>query len=46
MIALMDGRIFSSDEDVQRTLYQTQSVKGGSVKEYVNCVSMSEYGLD
>ena len=56
----MDGRIISSAEDVQRTLYKgpdwcrgyllrrprQQVSKGGSVKEYVNYVSMTEYGLD
>ena len=56
----MDGRILSSAEDVQRTLYkgpdwcreylnsrQRQQVsKGGSVNEYVNYVSMTEYGLE
>ena len=56
----MDGRILSSAEDVQRTLYKgpdwcrgyllrrprQQVSKGGSVKEYVNYVSVTEYGLD
>ena len=60
MIALMDGRMISSAEDVQGTLYKgpdwcrgyllrkprQQVSKGGSVKEYVNYVSMTEYGLD
>lgn len=60
MIALMDGRMISSAEDVQGTLYRgpdwcrgyllrrprQQVSKGGSVKEYVNYVSMTEYGLD
>ena len=56
----MDGRMISSAEDVQGTLYRgpdwcrgyllrrprQQVSKGGSVKEYVNYVSMTEYGLD
>jgi hypothetical protein len=42
----MDGRIFSSAEEVKDTLLSLLEDKGGSVKGYVNCVSMPEYGLD
>ncbi len=51
----MDGRIFSSAKNTLPMTRMVPWVsfrrprqkvsKGGSVKAYVNCVSMSEYGL-